>query len=1341
MEPCPCNPFKLSTCLFARLFWLYKQTFIISFFFIIITIISVGKAESQTIHFDSIYGGHIGFRHVSADRYHMYLHLVMDSGVTTPAKMDTSIVFSSADGSNRIIKKESIWKLTTNYFRPAHPCDTTVNRPPLQMVNYFVARSYTDQDTSGWIISFKGAKRKNTQNISSSTDNINLYISWSGLVLAKNGISYNTNYNNPPFVLNPMQLAQEITCDQTTKALSNNFTDFDGDSMAFALNAPKSGFNLLPGSTSPVSSPFIDPNTKFSPTSWQPGYSNLVQIPGINANEHFDIDEVTGEISFIPDTPEGLYTVGVWIKEYRDIDNDGTKELIGSVFVDMIITVSDCISDPYPLVVSLNSGHPNSLCQNEFLLRTNFSGNTNYQHKWYLGYPSNGNAPISLDSTLLISGYDSASFWYYVEVINKNDTCDIGIQSTFIIFKGMNTNISSTGPNTIICNPSGGGLSTGFPTLTLDSSSNYSNHSFQWNFTNDNGHTSQVPFASTNQLIAKHPGDFFLVTTDLSTGCLDTSNVITITSAYAQEPFTLSLSGDTAYCPGEPLNNTFVISPTINQPKSPPYYTFEVYNGNTNTGSTLSSINGDGNYWVIITNPAGCIYYTDTLLVDIDTLPLPTDTIQITSSTANDIYCQYSGIQITNSSYPSSATHTLFINGISQGTIFDASGIHNLSLTITGWNDVVVLSTLGNGCFDTTINYRAYVVPEGCCSGISSMELLYGEIDPQFVYDQNYLVVEDLNTAVQRYYELRGDFHFMGDAYHYDSPTKGGEATGPNINLNDSVTMRIQVSSFVAQCDTMWGGIQLNKEATLIYEGNYMQDSYKGIRPDQDFNDAPIQDDANIYQGYNNEFHNNYISVSYYNIKDLPGSADVIFGEFSCETTDMLFPYDYASNEAYSSSYKAIDIYQGSSNSVHSIFPKNWTYGDVSGSYSVDSMIYISDHVYGVYFNENAHIDTLALTWVIRPKVAGIYAAENVDQLVLGYDSIELKSWTTADWQQEAEYDFLGVDTKLFGVYMDNWELRMEGVTVTGDGNSFAVSEPLNHSIGVSSNAITSADSIGLRLLDYGYQLREGSTGLSLLESRMEENVIAIHIPQDVNTDISMNCTNFVKSSNTDFFQYGIYVEAGGAITDDIGGSGAVFPPAGNGWPADSTNGYPDSTNGGSAPNVFNWDPPIRWYSIYDANADEETSGVGWNYWRYQNEWLGEDSTKHWGTDAVYPSELVRVAAQSQNPPSYPCIRVLDIPFPLSRIAGGFGRSFSKGNIRLFPNPADRTVTLSSSYDKADLASCQVLNSMGIVMAEFELEESGETQLDVSALSSGMYLIKVMYADGTVLEIQKLMIE
>ncbi len=114
--------------------------------------------------------------------------------------------------------------------------------------------------------------------------------------------------------------------------------DPDGDSLAYVMYTPFEDGALTPGIVDPLHSPYAAPSTMIGAIAWNPTYNANDAIHGWSgppdpAVDRLQVDVNSGQLRVTPRIP-GNHLFGMWCREFRDINGDGVKELVGSVYRD-----------------------------------------------------------------------------------------------------------------------------------------------------------------------------------------------------------------------------------------------------------------------------------------------------------------------------------------------------------------------------------------------------------------------------------------------------------------------------------------------------------------------------------------------------------------------------------------------------------------------------------------------------------------------------------------------------------------------------------------------------------------------------------------------------------------------------------------------------------------------------------------------------------------------------------------------------------------------------------------------------------------------------------------------
>jgi hypothetical protein len=143
--------------------------------------------------------------------------------------------------------------------------------------------------------------------------------------------------------------SSDYTC--TSQLFSTNLggIDPDGDSIAFGFYTPFNSSGLGSGIVNPLHSPYANPASMLPGISWNPTYSATDAVHGWSgppdpAVDRLRINAQSGQITVTPRI-FGMHLFGIWCREFRDINGDGIKEVIGSIYRDFQLpVVSNCPS-------------------------------------------------------------------------------------------------------------------------------------------------------------------------------------------------------------------------------------------------------------------------------------------------------------------------------------------------------------------------------------------------------------------------------------------------------------------------------------------------------------------------------------------------------------------------------------------------------------------------------------------------------------------------------------------------------------------------------------------------------------------------------------------------------------------------------------------------------------------------------------------------------------------------------------------------------------------------------------------------------------------------------------
>ncbi len=171
---------------------------------------------------------------------------------------------------------------------------------------------------------------------------------------------------------------------------------------------------------------------------------------------------------------------------------------------------------------------------------------------------------------------------------------------------------------------------------------------------------------------------------------------------------------------------------------------------------------------------------------------------------------------------------------------------------------------------------------------------------------------------------------------------------------------------------------------------------------------------------------------------------------------------------------------------------------------------------------------------------------------------------------------------------------------------------------------------------------------------------------------------------------------------------------------------------------VYNWDWPENWYSIYDANANSETDPLGYEYFAYENEFLGDAQNQiDWTSDAIYPS-IIRNRTSISTGTNTPCSNVPGIKYPLTRIVGL--EKYEDNLIKVYPNPSVNEFWVNykvGDKNHVDLRIIDINGDLILSKSNFDLRKS----IDISSLSPGYYIIRIRDSENKMISESNILIK
>jgi hypothetical protein len=246
-------------------------------------------------------------------------------------------------------------------------------------------------------------------------------------------------------------------------------------------------------------------------------------------------------------------------------------------------------------VVSTSNGQT-TFCDNAGVYLTNNA--PGYSYQWLKGQTSLNGATNQ--------NYTPASTGNYKVRITDALGCSV-TSSALSITIVASTTPSITGP-AVVCSGN---------SVTLSANNTYS--SYLWS-----------TGATTQSISVTEPGTYSLTITNTS-GCTGTAS-LAVGAGSATVPV-LSASGATTFCSGG----------SVTLSTSPASYSSYAWSNNKSTATI--SVNTSGTYYCVVTDASGCTAQSNSVTVDVHSVPTPV----VTSSNGQTVFCSNSGVYLTTS--------------------------------------------------------------------------------------------------------------------------------------------------------------------------------------------------------------------------------------------------------------------------------------------------------------------------------------------------------------------------------------------------------------------------------------------------------------------------------------------------------------------------------------------------------------------------------------------------------------------------------------------------------------------------------------------------------------------
>lgn len=332
---------------------------------IFLTLLSLFLITGMSSRASHIVGGEILITHIQNFQYEIRVNIYRDDIGIQPPPAASIVAYRRGTGGlpPTAIGTQPQLNPATNCTNPTNPtwclpklfdsvvppqtpgCQNTI----ITVENWFYMDTVTMSasvftDPSGYLFTWRSCCRNNniTNILTPSSMGQTMITLFPPVV---DGTS-NQIVNSTPQLFPPIS---EYACTQQLFYVDFGGIDPDGDSISYTMYTPRDDGALTGGVAVPPHAPYADPLTMVAGINWAPTYSADDAIHGYDPPNNIDpnpqrlqVNPTTGFLTVIPRIP-GNQLFGVWTQEWRDIDNDGQKELIGSVYRDyQLPVVNNC---------------------------------------------------------------------------------------------------------------------------------------------------------------------------------------------------------------------------------------------------------------------------------------------------------------------------------------------------------------------------------------------------------------------------------------------------------------------------------------------------------------------------------------------------------------------------------------------------------------------------------------------------------------------------------------------------------------------------------------------------------------------------------------------------------------------------------------------------------------------------------------------------------------------------------------------------------------------------------------------------------------------------------------
>jgi hypothetical protein len=615
-----------------------------------------------------------------------------------------------------------------------------------------------------------------------------------------------------------------------------------------------------------------------------------------------------------------------------------------------------------------------------------------------------------------------------------------------------------------------------------------------------------------------------------------------------------------------------------------------------------------------------------------------------------------------------------------------------------------------------------------CCQGF--LPVITSFTNGQ-TYTGIHYIAQDITLPAGYSIELTGLLLIQGEATLSVPSTPGGSVAQSTIFAESGSEFIINGGQIRGACKDMWGGIKMEDDAYIEMYEAYISDSYDGIYSDPN-NGSPI-----IYNIDHSEFENNRRCLTAADIDGtLNGRNFLTNNLFHCTTSEFMEPFAntaHNTGENYRMEYavkleREIEMdgeHFKNNDFINAIVGVQFRmeYDFSNPILTIESNNFENNQFIGAYSENLTRME---------------YKEGNSFVIPIDPDIYSIQYWQFRD----EEFPHLNNEEAVFGEYAldvrdilnyssyfdaDSYDdPYFDGVTRIGI-KAELIGFPIPPSYTLTSLPHFYLNESTFEKLHVGAEIGKKADYTEINENRFTDNQIGLHYTSNtspgkmVNNDFDCNKFELVNAHGAVQY-YGMYINDGTEFYD-IADNGINGHPAGNAWPTDGNNDPTITTGTTGNINVTLWTAPGNWYSIYDANTTP-----GWTYWRYHNEFVGEDD------NAVFPVSIVFPASQSSPngiAPSNQCLAYLNIPFPQMIVLSGLEKDLA-ANVKVFPNPVASGREIEIKSEQSIMFS-EIIDLNGKIKQTLKFEKRNENMIILTeGLESGMYILNLTFENGQV---------